>query len=130
MTTGRIIVTPNDPRDKVVLRMMVNGSFPLFAELGSSQADELLEKISWARAALHDKRMSDQGPLAVLEFSVVNPAWRGSPDIALEGPDADSIALGIRHSTYGWLTFVLPDKEARALGEWLVTTTTGKASGN
>jgi hypothetical protein len=109
--------------------MMVNGSFPLFAELGSSQADELLEKIGRARAALHDKRMSEQGPLAVLEFSVVSPAWRTSPDIALEGPDADSIALGLKHSTYGWLTFVLPDKEARALGEWLVTTT-GKASGD
>ena len=125
MTRGVITVAPNDERDRVVLRMIVNGSFPVTAELGRSQADELLEKFARARAALHDKRVSEQGPLAVLEFAAVNPAWRASPDIALDGPEADSIALSLNHPAYGWLSFVLPDTEARALGEWLVHTTKG-----
>jgi hypothetical protein len=121
MARGVIIVAPNDVRDRMVLRMVINGSFPVTAELGTAQADDLFEKVSRARAALHDKRVSDEGPLTVLEFAAVNPTWRASPHVALKGPDANSIALGLRHPVYGWLSFVLPDKDARALGEWLLS---------
>ncbi len=61
--------------------------------------------------------------MTVLEFSEINPEWRASPDVALCGEQADSIALALRHSRYGWLSFILPDKEARALGQWLIDTT-------
>lgn len=123
MARGIIIVAPNDSRDRMVLRMVVNGSFPVSAELETAQVDDLAEKINRARAALHDRRLSDDGPLTVLEFSDVNPAWRVSPHVALDGPKADSVAIGLRHSVYGWLSFVLPDREARALGKWLMDTT-------
>lgn len=126
MARGVIIVAPNDVRDRVVFRMVINGSFPVTAELGTAQADDLFEKLSRARAALHDKRVSDEGPLTVLEFAAVNPTWRASPHVALKGPDADSVALGLRHPVYGWLSFVLPDKNARALGEWLLSQVKGE----
>lgn len=126
MPRGAIIVVPNDARDRILLRMIVNGSLPVTAELEAAQADELAGKFERARAALHDKLVSDQGPLTVLEFAAVNPSWRANPHITLRGSEADSVMLGLKHPVYGWLSFVLPDEEARALGEWLTGTASAK----
>jgi hypothetical protein len=88
-----------------------------------SKVDELMEKIGLARAAMRDRFVSDSGPLTVLEFTVSNPAWRASADIGLPGGEGDRIVLGLRHTQYGWLSFVLANDDARALGQWLVEAT-------
>lgn len=124
MSGGRITVAPNDARDRMILSLVIDGGAPISAVLVPSKVDELVEKIGFARAAMNDHLVSESGPLAILEFTVANPAWRASANLSLAGDEADSIALGFQHSHYGWLSFVLPDGEARALGQWLVQATT------
>lgn len=123
MPNGRITVAPNIARDKMVLSVVIDGGDPISAVLAAPKVDELIEKIGFARAAMNDRSISEQSPMTVLEFTVVNPEWRASADIALGGNQADSVAIALRHSGYGWLSFVLPDKEANALGRWLVENT-------
>jgi len=125
MQGGRITVVPNVGRDVMVVSLVVDGGTPISAVLLPSKFDELVEKIGFARAAMNDRLAVDAGRLAVLEFTVTNPTWKASADISLAGDEADSVALGLRHSRYGWLSFVLPDGDARALGEWLVQATEG-----
>lgn len=120
MQGGRITVGPNEARDGMILSLVVDGGQPITAVLMPSKVDELVEKIGFARAAMNDRLAADEGRLAVLEFTVTNPSWKATADISFSGNEADGIALGLRHSRYGWLSFVLPDGDARALGEWLV----------
>ena len=122
MAKGRITVAPNEARDRLVLSVALEGTTPATAVLEAAKVAELIEKIAQAHAAIHDRAVSEEAEMTVLEFTTVNPAWRGSGDIALAGEAADSIALGLQHSSYGWLTFILPDSEARRLGQWLLET--------
>jgi hypothetical protein len=105
------------------LSIALEDSGPVSAALAGSKVGEVIEKIAMVRAALADRSLSDLGPATVLEFAAVDPAWRASADIALKGPGADSVALSFCHFSYGWLCFVLPDKQANALGQWLVANT-------
>lgn len=123
MLNGRITIAPNDARNGMLLSIALEGAGPVSAVLAGPKVGEVVEKIAMVRAALADRSLSDLGPATVLEFATVDPAWRASADIALDGPGADSVALSFCHSSYGWLCFVLPDKQANALGQWLVANT-------
>jgi hypothetical protein len=50
------------------------------------------------------------------EFLVIDPAWRteGSPHAEIDG-----VLMRLRHIGLGWVSFLLPRKEASALGKWL-----------
>lgn len=122
MHKGRITVAPNEARDRLVLSVALEGMTPASAVLEAPKVAELIEKIAHAHAAIHDRAVAEEAAMTVLEFTTVNPDWRGSADISLAGEAADSVALGLQHSTYGWLTFILPDPEARRLGRWLLET--------
>lgn len=125
MPGGRNTIAPNDnSRDEMTLSLVIDGGDPITAVLSPPKVDELVERIGLARAAMSDRLVSESGPLTVLEFSVCNPAWRASADMAFAVAEADRIAFGLRHTQYGWLSLVLPDCEARALGQWLVQVTT------
>lgn len=121
MPSSHIRSAQDDTCAEVRLSVVIDGGDPITAALPPSKVDELVEKIGLARAAMTDRLISDPGPLTVLEFSVCNPSWRAGADLSLAAAEADRIATGLRHS--GWLSFVLPDREARALGEWLVRAT-------
>jgi hypothetical protein len=123
MLRGHTAVEPDDTCDEMTLSLVIDGGDPITAALPPSKVDELVEKIGLARAAMSDRLISGSGPLTVLEFSVCNPSWRARADISFAGAEADSIAMGLRRTQYGWLSFVLPDCEARALGQWLVQAT-------
>ena len=88
--------------------------------------DELIEKMGMARAALGTFEKSAAPSLSVEEAAVVNPQWRITSDSRIDDSRAGSIEVGLRHSSYGWLSFVLPVKEARDLGEWLIDVTSGR----
>src|SRR3546814_6830784 len=126
MQGGRITIAPNDARNGMILTITLDGAGPVSAVLSGPKIGQVIEKIAIVRTALADRSLSDLGPATVLEFAAVDPAWRASADIALTGPGADSVALGFRHSRYGWLCFILPDKQANALGQWLVANTTAE----
>ena len=130
MQNGQITIAPNEARNGMVLRLAVNGAEPISAELTAPKVGEVIEKVARVRAALADRALSDLGPATVLEFAAVGPAWRASADVALNGENADSIALGLQHPTYGWLCFILPDQQAKLLGEWLLANATPQSQVN
>ena len=125
MANGRITVAPDVAREKMVLSLVIDGIAPATVILEAPKAAELARKIGRANAAIHDRQVSQDSPMTVLEFASINPGWRASADVSLAGERADSIALALHHNTYGWLTFILPDEEARTLGQWLLDRTKG-----
>src|SRR3546814_14026662 len=67
----------------------------------------------------HPLSLHDALPIS-LAFPVVDPAWRTSTEVMAKVSGVAGISLALRHSGYGWLCFLLPDSEARALGHWLL----------
>ena len=120
MLSRQIWVGSDSPREKVVVNMIVDGADVVSAKLVPSQAEALIEQLGFARASLSEQVSSDLSPCETLSFATVDPAWRTSTDVMVDGSAADGISLALRHSGYGWLCFLLPHEEARALGQWLV----------
>lgn len=117
MLTRRITIGPDSRRERVVLNMIAMGGDAVSAKLKAQEAEDLLAKLAHARAALKEEVDRDLSPRARLDLTVVDPIWRTSTDCLAETP---GVALALRHSGYGWLCFVLPHAEARALGRWLL----------
>lgn len=123
MRSRHINVGPDSAREKVVLNVLVDDSNAVSAEFSASETEDLMEKIAFARAALKEEVISELDPMAKMKFTVMDPAWRTSADIAARDTEAEGILLALRHTGFGWLSFFLPYKEAGALGRWLVENT-------
>ncbi len=84
--------------------------------LNAADLDRLIFSLGQARA-----EMSEHVPLDLPQgtkiAAQIDPRWIAnvSPHPSLAG-----ILLNLRHSGLGWLGFVLPPHEARALGKWLL----------
>jgi hypothetical protein len=116
-----IRIGPDSNRDAVVLNLLINGGTnAVSARLPAAEADALIARLGSARAALNQPVQADLDPGAKPELTVVDPAWRASSDTFAPAGDVAGVSLAIRHSGYGWLCFVLPYEEARALGQWLI----------
>jgi len=113
----RITIGPDSRHESVVLNVVAMGGDAVSARLKPREAEDLLAKLAHARAALKEEVDRDLDPTARLDFTVVDPAWRTSTDCLADTP---GVALALRHCGYGWLCFVLPYEEARALGRWLL----------
>lgn len=121
MFSKHIRIGPDSNRDAVVLNLLINGGTnAVSARLPAAEADDLIAKLGWARAALNQPVKLDLEPSRVPDLTVVDPAWRTSSDNMAPASDVEGVSLAIRHSAYGWLCFVLPHEEARALGHWLI----------
>ena len=121
MLSKHITIGPDSSREKVVMNVVVlGGADAVSARLKATEAEDLIAKLGHARAALKDEVVHDLDPMADLDFTVIAPEWRASTD-SLDGADGVAgLSLALRHSGYGWLAFVLPHAEARALGRWLL----------
>lgn len=117
MLSRHITIGPDSRRERVILNMIAVGGDAVSARLKPQEAEDLLAKLAHARASLKEEVDYDLDPRARLDFTVVDPAWRTSTD-RIDG--ATGVTLALRHSGYGWLCFVLPHEEARALGRWLL----------
>ena len=121
MFSKHIRIGPDSARDAVVLNLVINGGTnAVSARLGPAEADDLIAKLGAARAALKEPAGSHLAPGAAPDLTVVDPAWCTSTDNMARGSDVVGLSLAIRHSAYGWLCFLLPHEEAKALGHWLV----------
>jgi hypothetical protein len=121
MFSKHIRIGPDSNRDAVVLNLMINGGTDaVSARLPAAEADALIARLGSARAALKQPVQPDLDPCASPELTVVDPAWRACSDNVAPASDVAGVSLAIRHSGYGWLCFVLPHDEARALGHWLI----------
>lgn len=120
MRSRLIRVGSNGSRKKVILNMVIDGTDAVSAELVPPEADALIEQLGFARASLEEPVTADLKPHEELGFAVVDPAWKTSTEIMSDASRVDGLSLALRHPGYGWLCFLLPHKEAKALGAWLV----------
>jgi hypothetical protein len=116
-----ITIGPDSDREKVVLNMVVmGGGDAVSARLKAAEAEALINRLGQARASLKEQVIPDLAPGAELDFTVVDPAWRTSTGATNASTGVEGLSLALRHSGYGWLAFLLPHAEARALGQWLL----------
>jgi hypothetical protein len=103
------------------MNLLINGGTKaVSARLPANEADALIARLGRARAALNQQVEPDPDPCANPDLTVVDPAWRTSAGNVAPASDVEGVSLAIRHSGYGWLCFVLPHDEAKALGQWLI----------
>lgn len=83
--------------------------------LNAEEADRLILAIAQARSEL-SQAVSADFPQSAKVPAQIDPRWytNQAPHPSLPG-----VLLRLRHSGLGWLAFLLPPHEARALGQWL-----------
>lgn len=112
---GRMMVKvwADEPREHVVVQTEEDGKPLAHVYFDGATAEQHAHNVAKWRALLKDEVARDLDPGSRLE-AIVDPVWRVSGHRVPEGR-----ILSLRHPGFGWLSFVLPDKEAAALAEWL-----------
>lgn len=82
----------------------------------AQQVDQLIRHLAQLRGQMKDKVSSD--PEGGVYPVSLNPTWRTFANVH---PAFPGTCLSLRHEGLGWLMYWLPQHEAKALGEWIVT---------
>jgi hypothetical protein len=82
--------------------------------LDAPSVDEAIRNLGTLREKLPDPIPEDLDPNARME-AVVSPVWKIPYPDQYEGHRT----LALRHNRYGWLGFLLPEREAQAIADWL-----------
>ena len=82
-------------------------------ELDAATLEDHIHKLAAHRSRLAEEVPRDLDPGSWLE-ALIDPIWRFPGQRSEHGR-----ILALRHPGLGWLSFILPDKEARAMAEWL-----------
>jgi hypothetical protein len=97
-----------------------SGKVAAEVRVGASELDTLIAALGEKRWMLPDQVPPDHAAVSTgvvtREVMVVDPAWRTELPVH---PTLNGMTLRLRHPGFGWLTFLLPWGEAKALGEWL-----------
>jgi len=125
MAKRELVATTSPERQLITLEMRMDGKPLGHMFLSASDAEDYIHYFSRHRAELADEVSNDLDPGARLD-GIVNPAWRITSEALLSDgttttPTEDyGLTLILRHPGMGWLSFLLPHKEAAALGKCLV----------
>lgn len=120
--TEHFRVTLSEDRNAVSVALLSDMENPVGVSATANELDALISGLGEKRWMLREY-VPDNHAHAIAsgsmrrELMVVNPGWRTELPIH---PALNGITLRLRHPGFGWLTFLLPWREARALGEWLV----------
>jgi hypothetical protein len=106
----------SDDRHTASVEFLSEGVPQHKATYNASELDELIASLSEARARLAEEVRRDHREGLQREIVVVDPMWRTELASAL---GLDGVMLRMRHQGLGWTTFLLPHREATALGDWL-----------
>ena len=118
MTVKNLTLTLADDRSQVNLQLLNDGKIAGESTLSADEVDAVIAGLGRFRAALSQQvRPEPDQSGGAQEFLVVDPAWR-----TVQSPHAevDGIVMRLRHLGLGWVSFLLPRHEGRALGKWLV----------
>ena len=99
--------------DNETVTLTIPGDQPCQIVLSAGAAENLITALRKARAKMLPAVSMDYSFGQIFEV-VADPAWRTEPD-AMEG----NSVLHLRDHGLGWLHFLLPREEARALAEIL-----------
>jgi hypothetical protein len=118
VTVKNLTLTLADDRSQVNLQLLNDGKIAGESTLSADEVDAVIAGLGRFRAALSQQvRPEPDQSGGAQEFLVVDPAWR-----TVQSPHAevDGIVMRLRHLGLGWVSFLLPRHEGRALGKWLV----------
>ena len=99
-------------REHVVIELSMDGKPLGHIELDSASVEKHIHDLAQQRANLIDPVTPTLDAGSRLE-AIVDPRWR------VPKPIEQGRVLALRHPGLGWLSFVFPDKEARAIAAWL-----------
>jgi hypothetical protein len=113
MARMELRLNADQSREHVTVEMWTDGKPVGHMLLDGATAEKHIHDMARHRAMLNDSVPTELDPGARLE-ALIDPVWHVPPNRIPEGR-----ILALRHPGLGWLTFVLPDKEAQAIAEWL-----------
>ena len=117
VTVQNLTLTLADDRNHVNLQLLNDGKVVGQSTLSADEIDVVITGLGRFRAMLNQPvRPEPDQSGGAQEFLVVDPAWR-----TVQSPHAevDGIVMRLRHLGLGWVSFLLPRQEGRALGKWL-----------
>ena len=120
LTVQNLNLTLADDKSRVTLQLLNDGKVVGETTLNADEMDAVIAGLGQFRAALDQQVRPDPDQSGgAEEFVVVDPAWR-----TLQSPHAeiDGIVMRLRHLGFGWVSFLFPRHEGRALGKWLTET--------
>lgn len=86
--------------------------------ISANEMDAVITGLGEFRSAMTDPvRPEPDQSGGSREFLVIDPAWRTSQS---RHPEVNGIVMCLRHLGLGWVSFLLPRNEGRALGKWLL----------
>jgi hypothetical protein len=112
MARMRLNASVDSSREHVVIELSMDGKPLGHIELDSASVEKHIHDLAQHRANLIDPVTPTLDAGSRLE-AIVDPRWR------VPKPIEQGRVLALRHPGLGWLSFVFPDKEARAIAEWL-----------
>jgi hypothetical protein len=122
VATDQFKVTSHDVRNAISLAVISDGEVKAEVLVGARELDSLIAALGEKRWMLPDPVPSDHATAVSSgavkrEVMVIDPGWRTELPIH---PTLNGLTLRLRHPGFGWLAFLLPWHEAKALGESLV----------
>ena len=104
---------PDENRQHVTIQIEDNDKPLAHISLDAATTENHIHDLAKQRASLIEQVTPDLDPGSRIE-AIVDPVWRISQNRVAQGR-----ILCLRHPGLGWLSFVLPDKEAASMAEWL-----------
>jgi hypothetical protein len=117
VTAQNLTLTLANDRSHVILKLLNDGAIVGESTLNANELDAVIAGLGQFRAALPGQVSPEPDQSGgSQEFVVIDPAWR-----TVQSPhaDIDGIIMRLRHIGLGWVSFLLPRHEGRALGKWL-----------
>jgi hypothetical protein len=120
-SSDRLSAAFSEEATTVALGFLTDGKPAIEVSLTAAELSQIIGVLGEKRWMMRDP-VPPQHPGAVAtgsitrELMAVDPAWR--TDLPMHEM-LNGITLRLRHPGFGWLTFLLPWQEAKALGDWL-----------
>jgi hypothetical protein len=105
----------NVSADKQSVTMTFTSTPPVSITWSTADLQKTIENLGKVREIMQPEVPNQPFPLGQVVPDARNPTWSVEP---IRG-ESDSL-LHLRHPSYGWLHFFLPNSEARKLGDELV----------
>jgi hypothetical protein len=117
VTVKNLSLTLADDGSEVTLKLSNDGVVVGESTLNANEMDAVIAGLGEYRSAMTEPvRPEPDQSGGSRELLVVDPAWRTNHS---PHSDVDGIMMRLRHLGFGWVSFLLPRHEGRALGKWL-----------
>ena len=110
MAKGNLVWKPWADGMEVAVEMHIDGELKAHILFDAATLEDNIHMLAKARAGMKDQVTPKLEAGMRLE-AIVDPAWQTEAR-----HDAGGVMLALRHPGFGWVSFLLPQTEAQALG--------------